>query len=129
MPDGREGRHTTSARVEPWCSVEDVLDGPVNAVLHSGAQLYRCRVGKSPKYELLRAVREDPELRRCLAFSDVSGSLEVSLVVDGEGRIEVSTEEDAPLELERCTSRLRLLRAMKLGCRWKVEVSLSSFSL
>ncbi|MFT3839265.1 MAG: hypothetical protein QM723_19945 [Myxococcaceae bacterium] len=122
MPEGREERHTTEA----WCSREDVLEGPVTAALHTGTTTYACRTGKSPKYELLRAVREDVGLKRCLSWSEGSGVTDVSLLVDGEGRIEVVADDDAQ---DPCVAKLRLLRAMKLGCRWRVDVSIGAYSL
>ena len=125
MPEGLERRHTT----EPWCSTEDVIEGPVSAALHTGTQTYACRIGRSPKLELLRAVRDDVELKRCLAWSNASGSVDVSLVIDGEGRVEVVAEDDADAELERCAALLRHIRAMALGCRWRVEPPVGAYSL
>jgi hypothetical protein len=122
----QEERHAT----EPWCSIEDVVEGPVSAVLHTGRATYACRTGRSPKYELLRAVHDDGELRRCLAFSS-AGALEVSLLVDGAGHVEVALddEDEAAGDLTRCVARLRFLHPMKLGCRWRVEVMLGAYSL
>ncbi len=117
---------------EPWCELEDVLEGPVTAALYLPHRpVYACRIGPSPKFSLLRRVQTDPRLARCLAGIDGSAWAEVSLLVDGAGHVaEVTLEdEEGSADVERCFPVLRAFEAMRLGCRWRLRVTLGSFQL
>ena len=120
----------TKASSEPWCSLEDVIEGPVRAVLRTESRTLACRLGPSPKYELLRLVRKDVGLERCLARLDAPAWVELELQVDGRGRIErIEVEDGDGAPLVRCVDRLRTFRVMPLGCRWRATVTLGSFGL
>ncbi len=121
-----------AAPAESWCGIEDVVEGPVTAVLHQpGRPTMACRIGRSPKYELLRQVQRDAVLARCLANLSEPAWAEVTLLIDGQGRVSALDVDDETSEerLGPCLERVRAFRTEALGCRWRLSVTLGVYRL